>query len=900
MKRQLLKSLLFGSAFFLAGSSVFAQGYQCATDQMNNKLFAEHPDLAKIATDYNALIAAQAAANKNNKTAEQVYTIPVVFHVLHENGTENISDAQIIDQINILNRDYSKMNADTAAVIPPFQPLIAKCNIQFKLAQKDPNGNCTNGIDRIYSHRTENANDASKLNPWPREKYLNVWVIKTMESVGTAGYAYYPSATATYMFPYDGIIIIHQYIGSIGTANITNSRALTHEIGHWLNLPHTWGSTNDPEVGCGDDGPADTPVTKGHLSCTNRYDYTCDSKVLSETYDFGGVTTASGTTDPTAVPTTTDSGIVFMNPVASGLSANSATAGAFDFSGWDTGALDAETVYASLTGTINTAKYFEFTVTPVLAQALSLTGLTFNIKRSATGPRTYAVRSNADGYAANIAATIAPANPNLSVQAGNVFFINSDTTISLTGSKITLSGASFTNINNTSRTFRIYGWNAEDVLGTFSIDDVTLTGTHGIIENVENYMEYSYCSKMFTLDQKDRMRVALNTPLSGRNNLWIASNLAATGTDGSGTVCTPDPQFYANKTNICKGASVVFTKNVMNVTAGVTTTYSWDFPGGTPATSTAVSPSVTYSSEGVYPVTLTATNSGGTGTVTKSGYIVVHGNYADVPATYSEGFENTTEFWSRWGVYDLDNNGRTWYLSNSAAATGSQSIVMTPYYNYRGDVDQFISPSYDLSFLSSPQMTFKCAAATNATTAADINDKLVIWKSTDCGASWTIAKSLSGTALLNNSYHPEEFIPSSPSQWKTQTFNLTGVGANTRFKFEYTTGNESNNIWIDDINITGVMGVNEHSLDEASVSLYPNPTEESSTLYYHLSKEGDVKIELIDVLGKKMMEMNKVAQASGEYSIQISKNELQLVNGIYLVKISIDNQSITKKLVISE
>ncbi|MFL5762601.1 MAG: M43 family zinc metalloprotease [Bacteroidia bacterium] len=898
-KRHLLKSLFLGSVIFFSGSTLFAQGYTCTTDEMNAKVFNEHPDLAKIRDDYNAEIAAKAAAAKNMKTAEQVFIIPVVFHILHENGVENISDAQVIDEINILNRDYAKLNADTAAVVAPFQHLIAKCNIQFRLAQKDPNGNCTNGIDRIYSHRTENANDNSKLNPWPREKYLNVWVIKTMESVGTAGYAYYPSATATYMFPYDGIIIIHQYIGSIGTANVTNSRALTHEIGHWLNLAHTWGSTNNPEVGCGDDGPLDTPVTKGHLSCTNRFDYTCDSKALSETFDFGNVTTSSGTTDPTAVPQTVDSGIVFTQPMAVGVASNSSSAAAFNFAGWDPGAMDAETVYSALTGSVNTGKYYEFTVSPVLAQALTLTGISFKVQRDATGPRTYVVRSSADGYTSNLAASISPSNPNLSVQGGTVFFVNTDTTISLTGSKITLSGASFTNINNTAVTFRIYGYNAEDALGTFSVDDITLTGTHGLIENVENYMEYSYCSKMFTLDQKDRMRTALMTALSGRNNLWLASNLAATGTDGSGTVCTPDPQFYANRTTICKGGTVTFTKNIFNITAGAATTATWSFPGGSPSTSTAASPVVTYATEGVYDVTLTATNSGGTGTVTKTGYIVVRGGYAEVTSTYVEGFENASNFYSRWTVNDLDANGRTWYLSN-AAATGSHSVMMNPYYNYRGDVDQLISPSYDLSFMTSPQMSFKLAAATNATAYVDINDKLVVWKSTDCGASWTIAKTLSGTALLNNSYHPEEFIPTSASQWQTVTFNLSGVTGNTRFKFEYTTGNESNSIYLDDIMITGVMGVDEHALDEASVSLYPNPADESTTLYYHMNTEANVKIEVMNVLGKKMMEVNKVAQPAGEYSIQISKNDLNLADGIYMVRLSLDNQTITKKLIIAK
>lgn len=908
MKKQLFTNLFLGSLFCLAGNVAFAQGeYKCGTTQMNNKIFAEHPELAQQQDEFNALIRKQMEDKSKMADPNYVFTIPVVFHIIHTNGSENISDAQVIDQVNILNRDYSKMNADTAAVVAPFIPHIANMKIQFKLAQLDPQGMCTNGIDRIYSHKTELANDYSKLNPWPREKYLNVWVIKTMESVGTAGYAYYPGATAAwYMYPVDGIIIIHQYIGSIGTGSVGQSRALTHEVGHWLNLPHTWGSTNDPEVGCGDEGVNDTPETAGHNTCANRFDYECDSKALVGTYSFADVTTSTGATDPTAVPEATDSAITFGAPVAVGVSANSSSATMFDFSKWDTGALDGETSFAGLTGSINTAKYYEFTITPDLAQALTLTGITFAVQRDTNGVRTFAVRSSADGYAANLAASIAPANANLSVQAGNTFFINNDTTISLVGSKITLSGSSFTNINNTSRTFRIYGWNAEDSTGTFGVDNIAFTGTHGVVENVENYMEYSYCSKMFTNDQRDRCRAALENTLSSRNNLWIASNLAATGTDGSGVTCQPSPDFYANRTMVCPGGTVTFTKNISNITAGVTTTATWSFPGGTPSTSTAVSPTVTYSTPGYYAVTLDATNTGGTGTITKTNYIYVSNGYAQVPGSFVEDFENSSEFYTNWIINDLDNNSKTWWYTGEAGYNSSHSVKINPYYNYPYDVDQLISPSYDLSFYpATSTMTFRCAAASTATVAADMNDKLVVSSSTDCGSSWQIRRTFSGggtaaTSLLNNGYHPEEFLPTTPGQWALLSVPIgSGVSNKTRFKFEYTSGAESNSIFIDDINIMGTVGISEN-LQEGSLNIFPNPMSQSATVAYTLIKKGDVRIELVDVLGKKITESNNPSQAEGNHTFEISKQDLNLKNGVYFVKITIDNTTMTKKLIISE
>jgi PKD repeat protein len=152
-------------------------------------------------------------------------------------------------------------------VIQEFKALYGDAKIEFRLATIDPFGNCTNGIDRVYTHLTNLASDISKVNQWQRSKYMNVWVTKTIGSSGTAGYAYYPTSTNNQGFWIDGIIILHQYIGSIGTGTPGNSRALTHEFGHTLALAHPWGNTNDPGVICGDDNIDDTPETEGWNFC---------------------------------------------------------------------------------------------------------------------------------------------------------------------------------------------------------------------------------------------------------------------------------------------------------------------------------------------------------------------------------------------------------------------------------------------------------------------------------------------------------------------------------------------------------------------------------------------------------------------------------------------------------
>ncbi len=253
----------------------------CGSTEAMNKIFIANPELKKAFLEREAISVLQDqqafATGYSDNAGKQllpIYIIPVVFHIIHQGGTENISDAQVFDAIRILNEDFRMLNATAANTVSAFQSDAADSEIEFRLAQKDPNGVCTNGIDRILSTETNVGDDGSKLNPWPRSKYLNIWVVKAMSS-GAAGYAYLPGSA----FPntVDGIIILSGYIGSIGTGNPTRSHALTHEVGHFLNLLHPWGNSNDPGVDCsGSDNVGDTPPTEGWTTC-NLAGATCGS-----------------------------------------------------------------------------------------------------------------------------------------------------------------------------------------------------------------------------------------------------------------------------------------------------------------------------------------------------------------------------------------------------------------------------------------------------------------------------------------------------------------------------------------------------------------------------------------------------------------------------------------------
>jgi len=191
-------------------------------------------------------------------------------------------------------------------------------------------------------------------------------------------------------------------------------------------------------------------------------------QAFTATYAFDSVTTSSGPTDPTAVPTAT--GATFSSFNAVGTPTNSNSAGRFSFLDWSTGATTGSDVF---TGAINTSEYYQVTITPASGYTIDINSITFTLQRSGTGIRQYAVRSSLD-YTTNLPASISPANTNLSVVATNIFQVVDASTVANNGSTITLD-SSYDALSS-AVTFRFYGWNAEATGGTFSIDNVIING----------------------------------------------------------------------------------------------------------------------------------------------------------------------------------------------------------------------------------------------------------------------------------------------------------------------------------------------------------------------------------------------------------------------------------------
>lgn len=693
------RTFITGLALALLAAPIWAQTTgdvkTCGTTEAMERLFEERPETRAWFERDDARLE-QETAEFVDGNRDELIVIPVVFHIIHNNGPENISDEQVHSAIEVANRDFRLLNEDADQIVSDFTDVAADIEIEFRLAQRDPDGNCHSGINRIVSNLTYEGNDQVKdLIQWPRDEYMNVWVVNYAN--GAAGYTYLPGSVSNFQnADIDGIVLKHDYTGDIGTSNTYRSRTLTHEAGHWMNLRHTWGAGNEPglDSNCDqDDNVDDTPLTMGWVMC---------------------------------------------------------------------------------------------------------------------------------------------------------------------------------NLNGESC---------------------------GSLDNVQNYMDYSYCGRMFTAGQRERMRAAMYSSTAQRNQLWTPSNLAATGTDGVDVLC--EVKFEANRRMICAGDSVqFFDQSYHGVQA-----WEWDFGDGS-APSFEQDPWHTFTQPGFYTVKLTASNDNETADGIQTDFIqVLADNAIDLP--YSEGFETGAVPETDWFVRDETGDGVTWSVTSTAALTGDYSLKMNNFaVNGEMATDQLISSTMDMSGINEIHITYSWAYAYKGTDSDedDTDDRLKVYASADCGQTWSLRRMHRGfTDLPSADPHPFPFAPVGPEEWKTYTLVLPYeqfLTENFRMMFEFES-RLGNNLYLDDINIEAV-GVNDvadwAATGRLPLSVYPNPTAEAATCAFRTVADHDVQVVVRDLMGREVARPFAGRLPAGSHELQLPA--ATWAAGTYLVSVVLDGIPSTTRLVV--
>ncbi|HNF49180.1 MAG TPA: PKD domain-containing protein, partial [Chitinophagales bacterium] len=307
-----------------------------------------------------------------------------------------------------------------------------------------------------------------------------------------------------------------------------------------------------------------------------------------------------------------------------------------------------------------------------------------------------------------------------------------------------------------------------------------------------NFMDYTddACMYMFTPNQTTRMQTAL---ANGTYRKFFSASTCNAGPSA------PVANFTSNKTTVCVGGTVAFTDNSSNTP----TSWSWTFAGGTPATSTLQNPTVTYNSAGTYTVTLTATNSLGSNTITQTNYItVINSTGAALPLT--EGFQSTTFPPTGWTL--ATHSGFNWERTTVAGGFGS-STASALFNNYDNDAtglaDDMISPSLSISNVTNPKVKFDYAYAYYSGTQGTAYDTLQVLIWDVCANTYTSIFKKGGTALATAPATSSSFVPTA-TQWKSDSVAIPTTFLNKNVKVVFRNISDyGQNLYVDNINIYG-------------------------------------------------------------------------------------------------
>ncbi len=409
-------------------------------------------------------------------------------------------------------------------------------------------------------------------------------------------------------------------------------------------------------------------------------------------------------------------------------------------------------------------------------------------------------------------------------------------------------------------------------------------------DQTQNYMDYTddRCMVMFSTGQRDRMMYFLDNE---RAQIWSAANLMATGCDGTVSAgCQPIAAFDVNPTNVCVGATIQFTDR----TFGPATSWAWTFQSGNPASSNQQNPTATWSQAGTYDVSLRVTNGIGADTLIQQAIVIIA---APRQGPVIEGFEADSTLPLEWYATDADLQG-TWQVSTVTGKSG-QNSVFSHHFPAGGPHtrDDLVSHVIDMTGVGGAFLTFERAYRRRSSFATDSLHVLV---SVDCGNTWQKVweRWNSGLSTTGGYASSAGFVPN-PTQWRSDTVDLQAFAGVPELRIMFRSiGGSSQDIYLDDINMSLITSAAGSGSEPATIWVYPHPSVDVPTIQIDLPQASLLEGTLQDLQGRVLMVWPQQRYGAGRHRLEISPMDWgNLAAGLYLLNVSSKEGSFVTKVV---
>ena len=901
--RNRLLSLIFA---FLAITLVNAQNcgtYDGSYQEQVQKFPAFYQSLEGVNSDLEANYKTASVNMKRLKVENGKRIIPVVVHVIHDLGNENISDAAIQASIDALNKNINGQSDKFLSKLSgnPLTPDIfasvrGVANVEFRLAKIDPGGNSTNGILRVQSELTnqpENRNSIKTLSYWNSYQYLNIWTLKSFapqDDGGTLlGFAQFPFRGA---MSTDGVALI-----ASGMQDADNT-TLTHEVGHWLGLRHIWGDSE-----CGDDLVKDTPVQK----FSNGFGDNPGPFPSPANFPYHvGISSPASVNDGCVADSLNPAGEMFMNYMDY-TNDNYVTM----FSAGQVGVMNEtlEGLYDPDTD-VSSIGFRQYMWS---AENIALTGVS-------DGFITPICKQNADFGSANGKYSFC-LGENI-VLKGNKNQFSAGTVTSMTWD---YDDGDLDNSNSNSVAHIYSDPGVFDISLTIEYNETTEARASSLSDlNLVDANSYDSISETLNLQgTKDELLAmnALNIALHlDIDSLSLSSKWKYNAPEDSVTgahssyplglntfqlIFSADYgdslKFYEyDRLGLCDS---VWQKDSIQFSGEISTYYYGNYLSE--AFDAYFMDTLFYRGEAEKKTYIAYYTNSCTSTTIKESLVSISPSASlNNSGSYTYDFEDASELLSDWKVTKSVPNGdwnfnaienSSWEWVNGVAVTGSAGLMINKD-NLTLGKDELISVAYDLSALTNPAIKFSYSGASlNTFPVNEVN----VYYSDDCGEEWRALASLSNVQVANAGLYTTNFKPTT-DEWNDTVITKSQLkNDNIKFKFEYVTNGISNNFYLDNIKIGEASNLMlSNSVIASRFSIYPNPTDGKTFIELNNLANKDVEVSLVNILGAEILYLFNGEIVSNYYKI----NDIDLSHletGVYFVKVIADGDMVmTDKLIL--